>query len=104
MDFDPAVLGAARQETYDWVQARSSRATVAFMGGKLRLTRRPRRAGSRIKSGAGSRTGMPSFLGLVGEIAGDAGAGKDHDAGRQDLQHAAVAFEGRRLAVAGSRT
>src|SRR5208337_1018034 len=38
---------------------------------------------------------------LVGEIAGDAGAWEDDDAGWQDFEHAVVALERRRLAVAG---
>jgi hypothetical protein len=39
--------------------------------------------------------------GLIGEIAGDAGAGEDDDACRHDVEHAVVALEGRGLAVTG---
>ena len=45
--------------------------------------------------------GNAEALGLVGEIAGDAGAGEDDDADGHDLEHAVVALEGRRLAVGG---
>jgi hypothetical protein len=38
---------------------------------------------------------------FVGEIAGDAGAGEDDDAGGHDLEHAVVALERSRLAVGG---
>src|SRR5208337_1763967 len=40
-------------------------------------------------------------LRLVGEIAGDAGAGEDDDARGHDLKHVIVAFERRGLAVGG---
>ena len=40
-------------------------------------------------------------LGLVGEIAGDAGAGEDHNTCWQDFEHAVIALERRSLAVAG---
>ena len=43
--------------------------------------------------------GNAELFRLVGEIAGDAGARKDDDAGRHDLEHAIVTFEGRGLAV-----
>ena len=36
------------------------------------------------------QNGNTELLRLVGKIAGDAGAGEDHDAGRHDLQHAVV--------------
>jgi len=45
--------------------------------------------------------GNAEALGLVGEIAGDAGAREDDDAGGHDLEHAVVALEGRGLAVGG---
>ena len=38
-------------------------------------------------------------LGLVGEIAGDTGAGEDDDAYGHDVEHAVVAFEGSGLAA-----
>src|SRR6202012_4882197 len=41
------------------------------------------------------------FLGLVGEIGGEAGAREDDDADRQRLEQAVVAFEGSGTAVAG---
>ena len=40
-------------------------------------------------------------FGLVGEVAGDAGTGKDDDSGGHDLDHAVVVLEGRGLAVGG---
>ena len=45
--------------------------------------------------------GDAEALGLVGEIAGDAGAREDDDACGQDVENAVVPFGGRGLAVGG---
>ena len=69
--------------------APASRRTVGEKKAALTRRRFPRR-----------QTGMPSMLRLVGEIGGDARAGADDDADRQDFEHPVVAFERCGFAVA----
>ena len=63
---------------------------------------------SLVDSKRRSRATAPEFpdrnaelLGLVGEVVLNAGAGEDHDADRQNVEHRIVAFEWRRFGVLG---
>ena len=69
---------------------------MKFVGCKLRGKKRRLRAALAV-----IENGNAELLGLVGEVAGNAGAGEDDDAHRHEFEHAVVALEGCGLAVAG---